>query len=233
MSNPGNSRRPPGPNRHPLGRPRTIEEIDADQAQLDEERRLALLNAQRLDRERIQSSIAAHEGYGAYQQPLAPSYNQGGILMIPPFIGGYQVNPPSYGGGYQQLPPLYGGGYQQNPNPQWGGYQNPNRGRGGYSNNPSGQQRPYYQRPKGPRVDKKCGNYQQPGHEGKDCVGPIDEYGFVNVCPRCNTADHNLWTCPVESYPRDLRHWLQNRREGKPPLAWGEDYSRWEYPAYV
>ncbi|KAJ0288045.1 hypothetical protein Brms1b_001833 [Colletotrichum noveboracense] len=41
-----------------------------------------------------------------------------------------------------------------------------------------------------------CGNCDRPGHEVCDCIGPVDDHGFIDACPLCNTRAHGFDTCP-------------------------------------
>ncbi|KAF3807504.1 hypothetical protein GCG54_00000033 [Colletotrichum gloeosporioides] len=41
-----------------------------------------------------------------------------------------------------------------------------------------------------------CGNCDRPGHEVRDCIGPVDNRGFIDACPLCNTRAHGFDQCP-------------------------------------
>ncbi|KAK0103890.1 hypothetical protein ONS96_004998 [Cadophora gregata f. sp. sojae] len=69
-----------------------------------------------------------------------------------------------------------------------------------------------------------CGNCSQAGHSLADCTYNIDEYGYLNGCPRCNTLQRNYADCPCPKLPHDDYHYLITKRHGKPPLR-----CRWDF----
>jgi hypothetical protein len=67
----------------------------------------------------------------------------------------------------------------------------------------------------------ECGNCQDPEHRLHVCVWPVDEYGFVMGCPRCNTTAHMYSKCPVPTgykYYEDDWYYLIHARNNKPPI---------------
>jgi len=67
----------------------------------------------------------------------------------------------------------------------------------------------------------ECGNCEDPDHRLHVCVLPVDEFGFVNGCPRCNTKTHMYNECPVRSgdrYLHDDWYFLIHARNDKPPI---------------
>jgi hypothetical protein len=67
----------------------------------------------------------------------------------------------------------------------------------------------------------ECGNCEDPDHRLHVCVWPVDEFGFVKGCPRCNTKTHMYNECPVRSgdrYVHDDWYFLIHTRNNKPPI---------------
>ena len=67
----------------------------------------------------------------------------------------------------------------------------------------------------------ECGNCEDPDHRLHVCVWPVDEFGFVKGCPRCNTKTHMYNECPVRSgdrYIHDDWYFLIHARNNKPPI---------------
>ena len=69
-----------------------------------------------------------------------------------------------------------------------------------------------------------CGNCSEAGHSLADCTYNIDEYGYLNGCPRCNTLSHNYADCPAPKFAHDDYFYLITKRHGKPPLQ-----CRWDF----
>ncbi|PVH89088.1 hypothetical protein DL98DRAFT_579802 [Cadophora sp. DSE1049] len=69
-----------------------------------------------------------------------------------------------------------------------------------------------------------CGNCSEAGHSLADCTYNIDEYGYLNGCPRCNTLEHNYADCPAPKFSHDDYFYLVTKRHGKPPLR-----CRWDF----
>jgi len=64
---------------------------------------------------------------------------------------------------------------------------------------------------------QRCENCQRYGHMVRDCVGPVDMYGYINGClhPRCNTTGHTWDDCPEKGKsPSEARRLLGNLRQG-------------------
>ncbi|KAG4436776.1 hypothetical protein IFR05_007751 [Cadophora sp. M221] len=78
-----------------------------------------------------------------------------------------------------------------------------------------------------PNPDKViCGNCSEAGHSLAECTHDIDEYGFLNGCPRCNTRQHNYADCPGPKHNHDNFHYLISKRHGKPPIRCSWDYRK-------
>ena len=69
-----------------------------------------------------------------------------------------------------------------------------------------------------------CGNCSEAGHSLADCTYNIDEYGYLNGCPRCDTLSHNYADCPAPKFAHDDYFYLITKRHGKPPLR-----CRWDF----
>jgi hypothetical protein len=76
------------------------------------------------------------------------------------------------------------------------------------------------------RRNTVCGNCKRRGHEVIECVR-ADAHGMVNACPVHNTAEHNLWSCPLRPTLSGgmIFEYLFVQRRGIPQLAWGQDIS--------
>ena len=57
-----------------------------------------------------------------------------------------------------------------------------------------------------------CGNCSEAGHSLADCTYNIDEYGYLNGCPRCNTLSHNYADCPAPKFAHDDYFYLITKR---------------------
>ncbi|KAG4414713.1 hypothetical protein IFR04_012147 [Cadophora malorum] len=69
-----------------------------------------------------------------------------------------------------------------------------------------------------------CGNCSEAGHSLADCTYNIDQYGYLNGCPRCNTLSHNYADCAAPIFAQDDYFYLITKRHGKPPLR-----CRWDF----
>jgi hypothetical protein len=65
-----------------------------------------------------------------------------------------------------------------------------------------------------------CGNCTNTGHSVQDCSRNLDDEGFVNACPFCNTNKHNAMRCPLVPGRKlsQLYHYFVRCRAGKAPL---------------
>lgn len=81
-----------------------------------------------------------------------------------------------------------------------------------------------------------CGNCHRPGHELRDCIGPVDAQGWLAGCPLCNSASHLYHECirrktliPVLRAKND-QDFLLYYRQNKPPIKctidWTEVYNK-------
>ncbi|KAG4436221.1 hypothetical protein IFR05_008277 [Cadophora sp. M221] len=68
-----------------------------------------------------------------------------------------------------------------------------------------------------------CANCGEKGHGIRICTRNIDQYGFLNGCPRYNTRKHNYADCPVP-HKKDEYRYLVRLRIRKQPLRWNKDY---------
>ncbi|KAH6657881.1 hypothetical protein BKA67DRAFT_656122 [Truncatella angustata] len=76
-----------------------------------------------------------------------------------------------------------------------------------------------------PLPDATCGNCQRPGHAVRDCIGPVDEHGEIDGCPKCNTARAHLYDdCPARD-PNEDFDYIYMYRQRKPPL---KSYMQWQ-----
>lgn len=63
-----------------------------------------------------------------------------------------------------------------------------------------------------------CGNCRRQGHSVRDCIGPVNEAGEIDGCPKCNTAGLHLYDgCPLRRASEDL-DFVYRYRQRKPPL---------------
>jgi hypothetical protein len=63
-----------------------------------------------------------------------------------------------------------------------------------------------------------CGNCERVGHAVRDCVGPVDEFGEIDGCPKCNTARSHVYdNCPVRDSTEDF-DLIYRYRQRKPPV---------------
>ncbi|KAF3013482.1 hypothetical protein E8E14_004134 [Neopestalotiopsis sp. 37M] len=70
-----------------------------------------------------------------------------------------------------------------------------------------------------PLPDSVCGNCQRSGHTVRDCVGPVDERGEIDGCPKCNKGggDHTYDDCPDRDAGEDF-DLIYRYRQRKPPI---------------
>ncbi|ETS81786.1 hypothetical protein PFICI_06788 [Pestalotiopsis fici W106-1] len=92
-----------------------------------------------------------------------------------------------------------------------------------------------------PVPDTVCGNCQRPGHTVRDCVGPVDERGEIDGCPKCNTARAHMYDdCPARDTSEDF-DLIYRYRQRKPPmksfLVWqsflSEQYQPATWPSFI
>jgi len=55
------------------------------------------------------------------------------------------------------------------------------------------------------------------------CTGPVDEWGYIWGCGRCNEMQHTLAECKMRVKKSDLRHFIFRLRKDKPPMVWDTD----------
>ncbi|KAL2065359.1 hypothetical protein VTL71DRAFT_3029 [Oculimacula yallundae] len=68
-------------------------------------------------------------------------------------------------------------------------------------------------------------------HSLANCLGPIDAYGYIHGCGKCNTLQHNLANCHRGLKASEVRHFVFKARDGKAPVIWDTDLLDPEYPA--
>ncbi|KAF5873490.1 uncharacterized protein Bfra_004951 [Botrytis fragariae] len=70
-----------------------------------------------------------------------------------------------------------------------------------------------------------CANCNMRGHNLSYCVAPVDEFGFISGCPRCNTKEHLFDDCPSPITSKGKRDWvyLVRRRTNCPPIRCSKD----------
>ncbi|KUJ21386.1 uncharacterized protein LY89DRAFT_665821 [Mollisia scopiformis] len=82
----------------------------------------------------------------------------------------------------------------------------------------------------GPKI---CGGCRKSGHVLADCTYNVDEYGFIDGCPHCNTVEHRIDDCPGRSTAIPGRGKLKRKtlfsllvrgRAGKPPFRSAVDF---------
>lgn len=88
----------------------------------------------------------------------------------------------------------------------------------------------------------KCGNCDRPGHEARDCVGPVDENGYLAACPLCNRKNHIYDDCrerlALFPIPRDevdqqmLLYYRQNKPSIRARRNWVDIYNE-RHPALI
>ncbi|KAE8443784.1 hypothetical protein EG329_001378 [Mollisiaceae sp. DMI_Dod_QoI] len=86
---------------------------------------------------------------------------------------------------------------------------------------------PYTYREQNLHPDERiCGGCGIEGHPLADCTKNVDEYGFINGCPKCNTTKHLIDNCRSKNRLTDGRmfYFLVVKRLGKPPLRSREDF---------
>jgi hypothetical protein len=75
-----------------------------------------------------------------------------------------------------------------------------------------------------PRTKITCGNCRRAGHTIRDCVGPVDEHGEINGCPKCNTTRSHIYDeCPLRDTEEDF-DLIYVYRQRKPPI---KSYMSW------
>ncbi|KAK7962603.1 uncharacterized protein PG986_003428 [Apiospora aurea] len=86
-----------------------------------------------------------------------------------------------------------------------------------------------------------CGNCQREGHTIRDCVGPVDEGGRIDGCPKCNMARTHMYDdCPLRDSVEDFDY-IYRFRQRKPPIkswmSWecflGHDSRNTSWPRYI
>jgi hypothetical protein len=86
-----------------------------------------------------------------------------------------------------------------------------------------------------------CGNCGRWGHTIRDCVGPVDEDGELDGCPKCNTARSHMYDdCPDRDSDEDFDY-IYKYRQRKPPIrscmAWtsflGESAVHQAWPTFI
>ncbi|KAK8104167.1 uncharacterized protein PG998_011200 [Apiospora kogelbergensis] len=87
----------------------------------------------------------------------------------------------------------------------------------------------------------KCGNCNREGHTIRDCVGPVDEGGRIDGCPKCNLARAHIYDdCPLRDSAEDFDY-IYRFRQRKPPIkswmSWecfiGHDTKYTSWPRYI
>ncbi|KAF7901707.1 uncharacterized protein EAF01_007006 [Botrytis porri] len=70
-----------------------------------------------------------------------------------------------------------------------------------------------------------CANCNMRGHVLSYCVAPVDEFGFISGCPRCNTKEHLYDECPRPTNIRGRGDWvyLILNRMNCPPIRCSKD----------
>ncbi|KAK8051158.1 hypothetical protein PG993_002543 [Apiospora rasikravindrae] len=76
-----------------------------------------------------------------------------------------------------------------------------------------------------------CGNCSRPGHELRDCIGPLDEQGWLAGCPVCNDTLHLYHDCMTRQSLDELsraemdQKYLLYYRQNKPPIKCSIDWT--------
>ncbi|RDL32674.1 uncharacterized protein BP5553_09130 [Venustampulla echinocandica] len=84
-----------------------------------------------------------------------------------------------------------------------------------------------------PPANLTCGNCGQPSHSVQMRLSPLDDGGFINACPWCNTNLHNAATCTRQRRTtREARTFFIVKRYNKPPIRcpwdlWDLDLDAW------
>lgn len=82
-----------------------------------------------------------------------------------------------------------------------------------------------------------CANCHKRGHKLRTCMGPTNNHGFIEGCPKCNSKAHNFENCPRMStgpFSRDQcrrmkttssihRQLLLSSRANRPPIYFSGD----------
>lgn len=80
--------------------------------------------------------------------------------------------------------------------------------------------------------DVTCPNCQRSGHELRDCIGPVDEQGWLAGCPYHNTTQHLYHECSRrKAVTSQLRanqdqEFLLYYRQNKPPIKCTIDWTK-------
>ncbi|KAK8122062.1 hypothetical protein PG984_010732 [Apiospora sp. TS-2023a] len=70
-----------------------------------------------------------------------------------------------------------------------------------------------------------CGNCNREGHTIRDCVGPVDEGGRIDGCPKCNVARAHMYDdCKLRDTTEDFDY-IYRYRQRKPPI---KSWMSWE-----
>ncbi|CAD6442804.1 1b034a1f-36a0-4486-b837-4464abd6160b [Sclerotinia trifoliorum] len=70
-----------------------------------------------------------------------------------------------------------------------------------------------------------CANCHAKDHLLQFCMGPVDKFGFISGCPRCNTMTHLFEHCPnqTENESTSYLNYLVMSRHNRPPIRWTQD----------
>ncbi|EDO04737.1 hypothetical protein SS1G_07220 [Sclerotinia sclerotiorum 1980 UF-70] len=70
-----------------------------------------------------------------------------------------------------------------------------------------------------------CANCHAEDHLLQACMGPVDNFGFISGCPRCNTMTHLFEHCPNQKKNESTSylHYLVTARHNRPPIRWTQD----------
>ncbi|KAF7879451.1 hypothetical protein EAF04_000647 [Stromatinia cepivora] len=74
--------------------------------------------------------------------------------------------------------------------------------------------------------EDRCANCDAEDHLLHFCMGPVDKFGFISGCPRCNTTTHLFEHCPRQKkniWTSYLRY-LVSLRHNRPPIRWAQDF---------
>ncbi|KAJ8065357.1 hypothetical protein OCU04_006045 [Sclerotinia nivalis] len=74
--------------------------------------------------------------------------------------------------------------------------------------------------------EERCANCYAEDHLLQSCMGPVDKFGFISGCPRCNTTTHLFEHCPKQRkdiWTSYLRY-LVSIRHNRPPIRWTQDF---------
>ncbi|KAK8029027.1 hypothetical protein PG991_006083 [Apiospora marii] len=80
--------------------------------------------------------------------------------------------------------------------------------------------------------DVTCANCQRSGHELRDCIGPVDDQGWLAGCPFHNTTQHLYHECnrrkslTAERRANEDQDFLLYYRQNKPPIKCTIDWTK-------